>query len=270
MASKKHLTPPTQPVLLAVGFALLIVISAAIVWMVNQSEADSHLVAHTLTVQNKLSNLMLSVRRAESDQRGYLFTNDTTYLDDYRAMGPETGQLLIELRALTLDNPERQRMLEQISGLTKLKYDEMDHTIELNTSGARDEARALVLNGTGRDTMSALRSLAEEAIEDEGRLLAERSEQSRRNNQTLLTIVLVGAALIVLIGGFVIFLVQRTVRQREKALAELASTNTNLESIVKFRTADLTAANEEIQRFAYIVTTIYALLSSTSWDLPAS
>jgi signal transduction histidine kinase len=37
-------------------------------------------------------------------------------------------------------------------------------------------------------------------------------------------------------------------------LAELASTNANLERIVNHRTADLTEANEEIQRFAYIVT----------------
>ena len=254
MALKNRVKVPTQPVLLAVGFALLIVISAATVWMVNQSAVDSKSVAHTLTVQDKLSNLLLSVRRAESGQRGYLFTNDTAYLDDYRATVPETTQLLNELRALTQGNPERQRMVEQISALTKSKFDELGRTIKLNSSGAREEARALVLNGSGRDNMNALRMLAEEAIEDEGRLLEERSKQSQRNNQTLLIVTLAGAALIVLIGGLVIFLIQRTVRQREKALAELASTNANLESTIKFRTADLTEANEEIQRFAYIVT----------------
>jgi signal transduction histidine kinase len=39
----------------------------------------------------------------------------------------------------------------------------------------------------------------------------------------------------------------------ETAQNELAGTNANLERIVAFRTADLTEANEEIQRFAYIV-----------------
>ena len=60
-------------------------------------------------------------------------------------------------------------------------------------------------------------------------------------------------ALVVLIGALSVFLVQRTSRQRESARNELAATNANLERIVAHRTADLTEANEEIQRFAYIV-----------------
>ena len=42
-------------------------------------------------------------------------------------------------------------------------------------------------------------------------------------------------------------------RQRDSAQRELASINANLERIVEFRTADLREANDEIQRFAYIV-----------------
>ena len=130
----------------------------------------------------------------------------------------------------------------------------MSRTIELNLSGAREEARSLVLNGGGRETMNALRKLAAEGIQDEGRLLAQRSKKSSHNNEVLLATSFGGAALIVLIGAFVIYLVQRALRQREAAAAELASNNANLERIVAHRTADLTEANEEIQRFAYIVT----------------
>ena len=46
---------------------------------------------------------------------------------------------------------------------------------------------------------------------------------------------------------------QRSQRQREQARLVDEATNANLEQIVEYRTADLTEANEEIQRFAYIV-----------------
>jgi hypothetical protein len=254
MSLTTYLSSRTQPILLAIGFLVLILISGATAWMVNQSAVDSQAVSHTLTVQDRFSNLLLDIRRAESAQRGYLFTNNDSYLDDYKIAIPEAEHELTDLTELTSDNPERRPLLQQISEALKQKSAEMNRTIELNASGAREEARALVLNGGGRETMNALRAFAEEGIQDEGRLLAQRSEKSSHNNKILLTTSFVGAALIVLIGGFVIYLVQRALRQREAAAAALASNNANLERIVSHRTADLTEANEEIQRFAYIVT----------------
>jgi signal transduction histidine kinase len=90
-------------------------------------------------------------------------------------------------------------------------------------------------------------------LRDEESVLLARSDASRSNDARLLTVTLAGLALIVLIGALSVFLVQRTFRQREAARNELAATNANLERIVAHRTADLTEANEEIQRFAYIV-----------------
>ena len=95
--------------------------------------------------------------------------------------------------------------------------------------------------------------LVERLLRDEERVLLARSDASRSNDARLLTVTLAGLALIVLIGALSVFLVQRTFRQREAARNELAATNANLERIVAHRTADLTEANEEIQRFAYIV-----------------
>jgi signal transduction histidine kinase len=84
-------------------------------------------------------------------------------------------------------------------------------------------------------------------------LLGQRSNQSQRNNRRLLIMTLIGAGLIVVIGGLSVFLVQRSQRQSEQARRTVEATNANLEQIVAYRTADLTEANEEIQRFAYIV-----------------
>jgi signal transduction histidine kinase len=50
-----------------------------------------------------------------------------------------------------------------------------------------------------------------------------------------------------------VFLVRRSSRARDRAEARLRDNNVNLEATIDERTADLREANDEIQRFAYIV-----------------
>src|SRR6476660_4980925 len=244
---------PVQPILLGVGFALLVAIGTATVWLAEQSAQDARSVVHTINVQEKLSNLLLNVRRAESGQRGFLLTGRQQYLLDYRDAAPAVETYLAELRTLMSDNPDRGPVLDQMDATARTKMTELAKTIELQASGQHEAAVALVQSDDGFKSMNALRLLVERTLADEERLLLARSAASRRNDARLLAASLAGMALVVLIGALSVFLVQRTSRQRESARNELAATNANLERIVAHRTADLTEANEEIQRFAYIV-----------------
>jgi signal transduction histidine kinase len=63
----------------------------------------------------------------------------------------------------------------------------------------------------------------------------------------------IGSGLVVLLALISIWLVRRSARARDEAEARLRDANVNLETIVDERTADLREANDEIQRFAYIV-----------------
>jgi signal transduction histidine kinase len=242
-----------QGLLLGVGFVILVALAGAVTWLVEQAATDAQLVAHTLRVQDTLSDVLLSVRRAESGQRGYLFTNQQRYLDDYNEGQPEALAHLKELKDLVADNPVRQAQVRQIEILLDAKFAEMSRTVALNASGQREAARGLVLGGEGRDLTLDLRKLVEAAIAAEGTLLNTRTARSQHNARLLLFISIVGVAMIVLIGALSVYLVQLNYRQAEAARREIESTNENLERIVEFRTADLKEANEEIQRFAYIV-----------------
>ena len=62
-----------------------------------------------------------------------------------------------------------------------------------------------------------------------------------------------GSGLVIALAGISIFLVRRSSRARDEAEAKLRDNNLNLEATVDERTADLREANDEIQRFAYIV-----------------
>lgn len=242
-----------QPILLGVGFALLVAIGVATVWLAEQSAADAKRVVAAINVQGKLSDLLLNVRRAESGQRGYLLTGRQAYLSDYRDAAPTVETNLTELRAMMGDHSEGIPVLDQVAGLARAKMAELAKTVDLHDSGQIEAALATVQSDEGLKSMNALRVLVERLLRGEERVLLARSDASRSNDARLLTVTLAGLALIVLIGALSIFLVQRTFRQREAARNELAATNANLERIVAHRTADLTEANEEIQRFAYIV-----------------
>ena len=145
------------------------------------------------------------------------------------------------------------RCSSKADALLDRKFAEMSRTIELHKAGRREGAR-------GRHRRTGPRSDECDARHHRGRHCRRSAAcvdralgQSRTNNILLLIVTLIGAALIIFIGAISISLVQRSSRKAAIARQELEGTNDNLERIVEFRTADLTEANNEIQRFAYIV-----------------
>src|SRR6185312_4304820 len=133
---------PVQPILLGVGFALLVAIGTATVWLAEQSAQDARSVVHTINVQEKLSNLLLNVRRAESGQRGYLLTGRQAYLSDYRDAAPTVESNLTELRAMMGDHSEGIPVLDQVAALARAKMAELAKTIDLHDSGQIEAALA--------------------------------------------------------------------------------------------------------------------------------
>jgi signal transduction histidine kinase len=242
-----------QPILLTAGFLLLIGLSGATAWLVQRYAEESLRVADTLKVQDRLSGLLLELRRMEASQRGYLFSGNEAYLEDYHLAVRDIEPKLTELREMTSDDPARTKDLEIMTTLIDLKLAEMRRTLGFNNAGRPEDARALVRSGDGRAIMNALSDQVGAAVADEGRLLDLRTKASQQANTALLISTLLGAVLIITLGGLSVSLTKRTIREREAAQLELAATNENLERIVEYRTADLTEANDEIQRFAYIV-----------------
>ena len=88
---------------------------------------------------------------------------------------------------------------------------------------------------------------------EEDRLFALRTENADRTQVLASSVTIAGSGLVIGLAGISIFLVRRSSRARDDAEAKLRDNNLNLETTVDERTADLREANDEIQRFAYIV-----------------
>jgi signal transduction histidine kinase len=242
----------SQPILLGGGFALLVVMAVGAVLLNRQSMIDSAWVAHTLDVQRQLQRLLVSVRRSESAQRGLLLTGDAGHLEDFRDNVVGIRPALEALARLTTDNADQQARVARLRKAVNRKLGEMNDSVALHEQGRTADAVALVRDA-GRRHMNEIRDVADDMSAEETRLLAERQQDSVRTNVFLLSITIAGAVLIVVLATLSILLIRRTNRERDAARRDLETTNVNLEASVKERTAELSEANEEIQRFAYIV-----------------
>jgi signal transduction histidine kinase len=106
---------------------------------------------------------------------------------------------------------------------------------------------------TAGDAAQRMNDIVEDMRAEENKLLAQRTKTADRTQQLASIVTVVGSGLVIALAAISIFLVRRSSRARDDAEAQLRDNNLNLEATVDERTGDLREANNEIQRFAYIV-----------------
>ncbi|SHF26032.1 hypothetical protein SAMN02745157_2034 [Kaistia soli DSM 19436] len=243
----------SQSVLLAVGFAILTVMAGASVWLAERSADDTRWVAHSLGVENQLSLLQLSVRRAESGQRGYLLTSDADYLKVYQESVDAIPERMAALQSMVDDNPEQSARVAQLAEVVAAKHDELLRIADLQRQGRNSEALAVIRDPAGQTTMAEFTDIGSEMRTAERALLADRTARGATTSRWLLATTLLGAVAIMVLAGLSILLIRRSHFSLARAQQELSESNSHLEEKVAERTSDLQEANDELQRFAYIV-----------------
>jgi len=242
-----------QILLLAAGLMVLTVISAGSVYLVNKAREDARWVVHTVESENQISFTQLQLRRAESAQRGFLLTLQPRFQTDFEEAASQLGPAITRLSQLVSDNPVQRRLLDQMVPLSNQRIDEFRQTIELARMRRLDAAAKIVREDVGRDAMNHIYDLAGQMRAEEDRQFALRKADADRSQTLAASMTGIGSGFVVVLAGISIFLVRRSLRAREEAEAQLRDNNLNLEATVDERTADLREANDEIQRFAYIV-----------------
>jgi signal transduction histidine kinase len=242
-----------QVLLLSAGFLVLVAISAASVLFVNKAREDSGWVVHTVEVENQTNALLLEIRRAESGARGYLLTKAPEFLGDHEDAVAKIMPELEQLAYLTRDNPMQVENLQKLRAAIETRLGQFAQEMDFLKQGNPDNAAALVREAAAGNTSTTIHDIGEAMRGEEQQLLALRTENADRSQKLASTVTIAGSALVLLLAGISIFLVRRESDARDQAEARLRDNNVNLEATVDERTADLREANDEIQRFAYIV-----------------
>lgn len=251
---------PIQLALLMLGFAVLVTMSLTSLWLARESDRASEIVAHTLEVNSAIVTYQGALRRAESGQRGFLLTGDRAYLNDYEAGRRRFTEIQPELERLISDNPQQMARMQALQPLVQRKLQEMEQTVALKQAGREQEMFDLLRANTGLDTMNEVLSGIFTMLNDERSLLENRREYSDRTSIMLFVVNFAGGLIIAVLALSSISLIRKrsqqaasALQQLEAAHVELEAANRSLEERVAERTADLREANDEIQRFAFIV-----------------
>lgn len=239
---------------LLLGLAALLAIVGAMFWLVGQTQTYSDAVANARQQRAALIDLRGLAQDAETGQRGFLLTGDEGYLKPYLDAESKLPAQLERVRLLWAGDAQAQASLDRLSSIITGKVGELRRTIDLDHAGRRDEAIALVKTNLGRNLMDEARGLFDQLIAIAESRVTAILEQQKLNISYLRWITLAGALAIVVFMGGSVWTVLMYTRQLIRAEAEVAALNAGLEDRVRERTADLARANEEIQRFAYIVT----------------
>ena len=234
------------------ALALLIIIVAATILAQRTSTLAADVV-RTRQARTAASDVLDALLNAETSQRGYLLTENERYLAPYNAARPALNADLSTLSGLEGGNPEVKRALAALSVTVAAKLQELDDTVALAKSGHRDQALALVRSNQGINLMDNARVSLRQVIDNAERIVSRDMTQLNTNALLLKWITIGGGVVIVLFGIAAMWIVFRALQQAAEAKELADDLNETLEDRVVRRTAALTRANDEIQRFAYIV-----------------
>jgi signal transduction histidine kinase len=241
-------------VLLIAGMIALLGIVGTSLWLVNKVQTYFNELVEVREVRSSAADLLSTLQDAETGQRGFVITGDASFREPYddalRAVA-ERQQTLGE-RAERF--PHYAERMPDIRRLVSEKLVELSQTVEDAEAGRTADAVAKVKTDRGRIIMDELRANLGDMMADADRRLEAGIADTLRSAGWLRWTTVFGAIAIIGVMGGAAFVVGQYTRDLLAARREVETLNATLEHRVDERTEELIRANQEVQRFAYIVT----------------
>jgi signal transduction histidine kinase/CHASE3 domain sensor protein/CheY-like chemotaxis protein len=244
---------PSQRAIPGIGLAVLLIISAASIGLDVKSRSDAAWVDHTLGVLKKISDMRLLIRRVESAARGFVLTNDTNLVNEYRDSHDRIAPAFAELVEATRDSPAQTQLLKGSEPLIARRLAVSSELVRLQAAGDTAGIAALLTRAEGRAVMETVGANFDKLAVEEERLLAVRSAESQFTRRVLLAIDLAGVALILMLAVILIREDRRARHKLENSLSATKAEKESLEAAVAERTEHLLAAHEELRRSASVL-----------------
>jgi signal transduction histidine kinase/CheY-like chemotaxis protein/CHASE3 domain sensor protein len=223
---------------LQIGFGLclliLVVTSVASYSSIRNLLVGSLWVDHTDSVLLKVDRVQSLLRNAESGQRGYLLTGDTSYLRSLNGVEDKIIVVLDSLEVMTADNPIQGRKLAKLRQVYAVPLRELEQTVEQRST---DNIFNLQDIGRARDSMRVVRQILQQMADEEHGLMIDRVARVRTYAMYTPVLIIVAALLSILITLFFYRRVHQDFGERQQLYSELqqkdADIRRRIETIVE-------------------------------------
>lgn len=237
----------------SLGFLAIFVAGVASALAVQRNREHTVWLIHTYDVERAIGRVDTAVQSMRFARRGYLLDRRQALRDDYAEARGELQKAIANVAALTRDNPVQQSLVPHVRKLAQ----DMD-TMLLFTMAEADAGR---MTGVGRragdagsaDVASQIQRATAAMLAEEQKLLNQRMTAQQQSITLFYWALGIGGVLLVFVAVSSVMIIRRYTSDLMRSRNELRSLNEDLEGAVRVRTIDLQRANDEIQRFAYIV-----------------
>lgn len=239
--------------LLTGAIALLLIVNVGVFVMLQRTSDFNDNVDRGQRIRLAATEVMTLSVDAETGQRGFLLTGRAEYLEPYTSSAARLPEHLEELARLTAGDPDLAPRVERLRELSQQRLDIIDRTIALGRMGRGGDAIFILRSGAGKVLMDQLRAETAAINEIQATRLQFATRQTEWASGATVLVNALAGLLILALAGVSGWLIRRYVQEIQRARDALDAMNAGLENKVRDRTFELTRANEEIQRFAYIV-----------------
>jgi signal transduction histidine kinase len=235
------------------GFMGLLVGGVMAGLVVMESQRRTAWVDHTYDVEREISGARLQMERMEATRRGYLLDPQESFRQRFAQAQTQLRGVIVRIRALTADNRVQQANVARFADQTQRLSALLAGAMDARTPGGVARARAtFATDGTVPLARQAM-ATGEAMLTEENRLLDRRLARQNDIVAAFYLILAVCGLLLIVLAAASTFLLLRYVRALARSRDDLRALNEGLEEAVSARTRELQRANDEIQRFAYIV-----------------
>jgi len=207
---------------LQIGFGLslfiLIVTSVASYSSISNLLEGARWVDHTDSVIIKVDRILATLRDAESGQRGFLLTGDTSFLTPNATASDRVQMIVDSIQEMTADNPRQESNIEELKKTVYLPLATLGSIADQKRS---DNIFSLSSLQQARDQMRQARQVLLRIENEERRLMVDRVEKVRRYSGFTPLLIMIAAGLSILITIFFYRRVHRDYLERAGLYTEL-------------------------------------------------
>lgn len=215
---------------LGLSLLLLFISSLASYNSIRNLIRSSETVQHSNEVISGLEEVISTLKDAETGQRGFLLTDDETFLEPYKGAKERSITLLTNVGAQTIDNPVQQKNIKKLEEIIKERLKILEQTITVKKRGGNVSVAELL---NGKNYMDSARSIIKGMETEEKRLLEERTADLNKIAGYTPILIVFAALLAILITIFFYRRVSSDFNERLKLEEELKDINKEIERRVK-------------------------------------